>query len=240
VRGNPNSPERGIPSGFAIGGFQSFSLCDWPGRVAAVIFCQGCALRCGYCHNPHLIPRGGGTVDSAEASRRLLERRGLIDGVVFSGGEPCLQQDLALAMDAVADMGFDIGLHTAGTHPTALKQVLSRLAWLGLDVKAPPSRMRSVTGANCHRRVAESVSLAVSSGVDLEVRTTWHPALFSSDELFDLAQQLESEGVTKFVLQRVRAAKRSAHGQEHWTAGPSPPPALIDELNRLFCAFEVR
>ena len=237
---NPHTPEGRFPPGFAIGGFQSFSLCDWPGRIAAVIFSQGCALRCSYCHNPQLIPRAAGSGDAAVLDQHLRQRMGLIDGVVFSGGEPCLQPDLGRAMDAVATLGFDIGLHTAGTHPVALKKVLPALTWLGLDVKAPPHRTRSVTGADCHRRMEESLALAVSSGVDLEVRTTWHPTLFSSAELFDLAQGLRSRGVTKFVLQRMRGAIHPFDGRQHWAPGPSPPPDCIADLKALFPAIEVR
>lgn len=240
MRSSPRTPDAAFPADFRIGGFQPFSLCDWPGRIAATLFTQGCALRCGYCHNPHLIPREGPLLDSACVFSSLSDRRGLIDGVVFSGGEPCLQPRLDAAIQAVQTLGFEVGLHSAGTHPHALRTVLPSMSWLGLDIKAPARHLRAVTGAACDRRVAESLNLALASGVDLEVRTTWSPALYPADALFDLAQALSAQGVTKFVLQRLRDPTPSPDGKLHWAKAAAPPTALLEELRRHFREFELR
>lgn len=240
MRCSQRRPDAAFPADFAIGGFQPFSLCDWPGRISATLFTQGCALRCGYCHNPHLIPREGPVLDAAHVLAALSERRGLIDGVVFSGGEPCLQPRLGAAMEAVQALGFEVGLHSAGTHPHALRTVLPRTSWLGLDIKAPARHLRTVTGAACDRRVAESLDIALASGVDLEVRTTWSPALFPAEALFDLAQSLRTQGVTKFVLQRLRDQMPSPDGTLHWVRAVAPPAALLEEMRRLFPKFELR
>ncbi|MBL8516501.1 MAG: anaerobic ribonucleoside-triphosphate reductase activating protein [Betaproteobacteria bacterium] len=236
----PPTPDSAFPADFRIGGFQPFSLCDWPGRIAATLFTQGCALRCGYCHNPHLIARDGSVLDNVQVLRALHARRGLIDGVVFSGGEPCLQPGLAAAMETVGTFGFEVGLHSAGTHPRALRAVLPRVSWLGLDIKAPTGHLRAITGANCDRRVAESLAIAVASGVDLEVRTTWSPALFSAEELCDLVRALKAQGVTKFVLQRLREYSPRRDGKPHWLNAVSPPAALLEQMRGLFSDFELR
>lgn len=179
-------------------------------------------------------------LDSAHVLTLLSDRRGLIDGVVFSGGEPCLQPQLDAAMAAVQALGFEVGLHSAGTHPRVLRTVLPHVRWLGLDIKAPAQHMRAVTGAACDRRVAESLAIALASGVDLEVRTTWSPVLFPAAALFDLAQALSTQGVTKFVLQRLRDPTPSPDGKLHWMKTIAPPAALLDEMRRLFREFELR
>src|SRR5690606_38132990 len=101
-----------------VGGLERLSMCDWPGELAATIFCQGCPWDCPYCHNPHLLPvTGRHEIAWREVVDFLKSRRGLLDGVVFSGGEPTLQSALPQAIAEVRDLGFRIGLHTAGPYP---------------------------------------------------------------------------------------------------------------------------
>ncbi len=184
------------------------STTDYPGTLAAVLFCQGCSWRCVYCHNPHLIP-----VDAApergwgEALDFLRRRVGLLDAVVFSGGEPTLQDGLADAMRDVRRLGFQIGLHTAGSYPERLAEVLPLLDWVGLDVKASFQRYEVVNGvAGSGAKVQESLSLIVESGVEHECRTTVHPTLFTEAELAALSQSLFALGARRHVLQAFRAA----------------------------------
>ena len=108
-----------------VGGLTRCSASDYPGKLAAVVYCQGCAWRCGYCHNPELQPaRGAHEIPWAEVVSFLDRRRGLLDAVVFSGGEPTLQLSLRQAMGKVKGMGYLIGLHTAGIVPRRLAEVL--------------------------------------------------------------------------------------------------------------------
>ena len=123
---------------------------DFPGRLSAVVFCRGCPWRCGYCHNPELQIR------SRETGKRwtdlldlLHRRRGLLDGVVFSGGEPTLQTGLVEAVRTVKTMGYQVGLHTAGPYPDRLARLLPSLDWVGMDIKAPEGR--PVVAANTGR-----------------------------------------------------------------------------------------
>ncbi|PKO61543.1 MAG: anaerobic ribonucleoside-triphosphate reductase activating protein, partial [Betaproteobacteria bacterium HGW-Betaproteobacteria-17] len=134
-----------------VGGLTPLSTTDWPGMLAAVVFCQGCPWRCGYCHNPDLIPaRGDHEIPWEDVLAFLRRRRGLLDGVVFSGGEPTAQAGLLDAMREVRELGFKIGLHTGGMYPQRLAAVLPLVDWVGLDVKAPFAdypRVTSVTGS---------------------------------------------------------------------------------------------
>lgn len=171
-----------------------------------MLFLQGCPWRCSYCHNPHLIPADAGPERGWGAALGFLRGRvGLLDAVVFSGGEPTLQDGLAEAMGEVKAMGFKIGLHTGGGYPEKLRAVLPLVDWAGLDVKAPFSRYEAVSGAPGSGAKAEaSLRLIVESGVDHECRTTVHPALFAEDELISLSSSLFERGARKHVLQAFR------------------------------------
>lgn len=156
-----------------VGGLTPLSTSDYPGRLAAVVFCQGCAWRCSYCHNPHLLPaKSSGELPWEKILAFLRRRRGLLDAVVFSGGEPTLQRSLAQAMEAVKSMGYLVGLHTAGIVPGRLAQVLPLVDRVSMDVKAPWEAHESVTRtAESGRRARESVGLILASGVVCEFHT---------------------------------------------------------------------
>jgi len=156
-----------------VGGLTRLSASDYPGKLAAVVFCQGCAWRCGYCHNPELQPaRGKAELPWTRVVSFLERRRGLLDAVVFSGGEPTLQASLREAMQEVKAMGFLVGLHTAGMVPRRLAEVLPLVDWVGMDVKAPFEEHERVTGARgSARRARASLRLLRASGVACELHT---------------------------------------------------------------------
>lgn len=190
-----------------IGGLEPFTSTDYPGALAAVVFCQGCPWRCGYCHNPHLIgAHGDQEVDFGGVVAWLASRRGLLDAVVFSGGEPTAQRELSAAIDAVRALGFAVGLHTGGAYPRRLADVLPRLDWVGIDVKAPFAQYATVTGASGSGMSAfASLDRVRSAGIAYEVRTTVHPLLTSPDAMELLAVELAARGVERWVLQPFRA-----------------------------------
>jgi pyruvate formate lyase activating enzyme len=196
-------PEAG---GLRLGGFTPLSTADFPGRLAAVLFCQGCPWSCVYCHNPHLISAAAPTRWSWLSVVDFLGRRsGMLDAVVFSGGEPTLQDGLADAMCEVRSMGFQVGLHTAGPYPERLARVLPLVDWVGFDVKAPFERYGGITRVpGSGENARESLRLLVESGVDHECRTTLHPALFSAAEAAALSDSLFALGVRRHVLQAFR------------------------------------
>jgi pyruvate formate lyase activating enzyme len=203
-----SSPPAEAAAALRIGGLQRFTSIDYPGALAAVVFVQGCAWRCVYCHNPQLQGRqpAPGIPRWAEVHDWLLTRRGLLDAVVFSGGEPTLDPALPAALDAVRAMGFRTGLHTAGMTPRRLQAVLSSLDWVGLDIKAPlhdggerHDRITGVRGAAA--AVARSLALLMQSGVALQLRTTVHPQWISADEVQTLRQELARLGAPDTVVQ---------------------------------------
>jgi pyruvate formate lyase activating enzyme len=226
--------EEGLPT-LSLGGFTPLSTTDWPGKLAAVVFLQGCPWRCSYCHNAGLQPRCA----SAQAPRwfevltTLRRRVGLLDGVVFSGGEPLLQRGLGFALHAVRAMGLQTGLHTAGIYPARLAALLPLLDWVGFDLKTDlddDAAYDALTGTPHSASAArQSLHALLESGVDFEIRTTYHPLLISDDALLGMAQTLQGLGVTQWVLQRWQANADLAQ-QALAPAWRWPAPPLLNRL----------
>lgn len=199
-----------------VGGLTPFTSIDFPGQLSAVVFVQGCPWRCGYCHNPHLQPRGQGSGPRwSEVLAFLRQRAGLLDAVVFSGGEPTFDPALPRAMAEVRELGFKVGLHSAGIYPERLLAVLPLVDWVGLDIKAPLgsdaglARVTGLTGAAggaaaVRRSLAAVVQHSHASGLSFECRTTAHPALLDEAALVAVAEDMATAGVARWVLQIVR------------------------------------
>lgn len=211
-----------VADDLALAGLVPLSTCDWPDRLVATVFAQGCPWRCVYCHNPELLdPRTPGQVAWSTVRELLARRVGRLDGVVFSGGEVTRQAALVPAMREVRAAGFGVGLHTAGAFPRALERVLPLVDWVGLDIKATPGRYAAVTGVPAAARAAfESLRLVLEAGVAVQVRTTVDPTVLGPDDVEELRALLAGLGVRDHVLQQVRAtgvrpehaAALAAHG----------------------------
>jgi pyruvate formate lyase activating enzyme len=182
-----------------VGGLTRLSAADYPGKLAAVVYCQGCAWRCGYCHNPELQPaRGAHEIPWAEVVSFLDRRRGLLDAVVFSGGEPTLQPSLRQAMGEVKGMGYLIGLHTAGIVPRRLAEVLPLLDWVGMDVKAPFEEHERVSGKRgSASRARASRELIRASGVACEFHTV---AADSVSSFALVADRVDKHPIARLVV----------------------------------------
>ncbi len=193
----------------SIAGITAMSSCDWPGRLAATLFLQGCPWRCTYCHNVAILdPQAPGQVEWAQVRELLARRRGLLDGVVFSGGEPTRQPGLADAMREVRAAGFGVGLHTGGAYPRRLAEVLPLVDWVGYDVKAPRALYRAIVRRGGPTTAAdqafEGLRMLLASGVDHQIRTTVDPTVLTDDDVRALTDELHALGVRDHVLQTVR------------------------------------
>lgn len=199
------------PDDLRIGGFEPFSTVDFPDRLAAVIFCQGCPLRCFYCHNPGLLPATApALLDWSSIEAALAARRGFLDAVVFSGGEPLAQRALPSAMKRVRELGFAIGLHTSGVYPARLAAALPLVDWVGFDVKSAVEGYEDIVGVKgAGQRAFQSLQLLIASGVDYEVRTTVTARAHDAAALTSLAADLVAAGVRRYALQEERRDDRS-------------------------------
>jgi pyruvate formate lyase activating enzyme len=149
-----------------IGGFQKVSLIDYPEKIAAVVFTQGCNFRCGYCHNPELID--GGLASPPYSSDKILDflktRIGKLDGVVITGGEPTLQKDLVDFIQKIKNLGFLVKLDTNGTHPEVVEELLERnlVDYIAMDIKAPFEKYEEITRVKVDiEKIKKSISIVM-------------------------------------------------------------------------------
>lgn len=187
-----------------VGGFTPFTAIDFPGALSAVVFCQGCPWRCRYCHNGGLLPaQADSKYDWQQLLQHLQTRRGLLDAVVFSGGEPTAQGALEDAVHDVRALGFKVGLHTAGMYPRRLARLLPALDWVGLDIKALPNNYPAITGVPGSGAAPwESAGILAEAGIPLQVRLTHHTQLTSDSELAALREKLADIGIPELTVQR--------------------------------------
>lgn len=203
-----------------------------------MVYCQGCPWRCSYCHNPHLLTSGaGGRIAWSEVLGFLQRRRGLLDAVVFSGGEPTAQPGLAQAMRQVKALGYRVGLHSAGIYPRRFAEVLRLVDWVGFDAKAPfDAAYERITGVRASGAAAlASARALLASGVECEFRTTWHAGFLSPAELDRLTQTLAELGVRRYALQEFRAS-----GGVGFRPEGDAVAADLDVLARRFPQFSLR
>lgn len=189
-----------------ICGLQKLSMVDFPDRLAATVFTGGCELRCPFCHNAPLVTRVAGSpvLSRAEVLSFLKSRRGLLDGVVLSGGEPLLHPDAADFLREVRDLGFQVKLDTNGCHPGALADILERrLAdYVAMDIKNDPAHYPETVGVPDFDigPVEESVRLLRGSGVDFEFRTTAVRGLHTPERVGNIGRWLE--GSPRYFIQK--------------------------------------
>ena len=176
-----------------IGGLLKFTLIDFPGRPAAVVFTQGCNFRCRYCHNPELVypHMFAEPVAEEEIDAFLKRRQGTLEGIVVSGGEPTLHEDLPQFLAKLKGMGYATKLDTNGTRPEVLKQLIQGklLDFIAMDLKAPLEKYSLITGADFNPAVLrESMKLIVESGLGYEFRTTYDKEVLTDTDIAAITQ----------------------------------------------------
>ena len=189
-----------------IAAIHQCSFVDYPGRLAAVVFTPGCNLRCHYCHNPSLLdaPAGQMRIEPASVLDFLARRRGLLDGLVITGGEPTLQPGLGEFCDRVHALDLCVKLDTNGTKPAVLAELIARrqVDFIAMDVKAPFGLYDEVCGCTVDTdAIYQSIRLLLSGQVEYEFRTTFAPPLTLGD-VVALAAQVR--GARRYVLQQYR------------------------------------
>jgi pyruvate formate lyase activating enzyme len=191
-----------------IGGLNTFSLSDFPGRVAAVIFTQGCNFRCPYCHNGSLLPCCV-PVDALIPEESFFEflkaHLDRLDAIVVSGGEPCIQPDLSAFLNQIKAMGFLVKLDTNGSKPEVLRRLVRNnlVDYIAMDIKAPLYMYDHLCGVHAPiSRIKESVILISQASVEHEFRTTVVEPLLSPADIRSI-QKLVPVG-SKHRLQEFR------------------------------------
>ncbi len=179
-----------------IYGVTPFTMLDFPGQTSCIIWFSGCNMRCGYCHNPQIVKgKGRGSIDDVIAF--LEKRRGLLDGVVLSGGEATLYPDLLNLVKVIKDMGYFIKLDTNGTRPEVIKKLLddNLIDYIALDYKAPPRKFKKVTGISKFIAFEETLKmLCDNKTLSFEVRTTVHVDLMDENDISEIIADLDHKG----------------------------------------------
>jgi pyruvate formate lyase activating enzyme len=190
-----------------FGGIQKNSLIDYPGKVSCVLFLPGCNFTCPYCHNPDLA-----LGDIAPANRIQLEtafeflkkRRGLIDGIVISGGEPTMTRELGEICTRIKELGYPVKLDTNGSRPDTLARLFDSgcVDYVAMDIKAPPALYTPViTRQDMTGKIEKSIHIIMSSGLDYEFRTTCANPVAGPDTILDIAKSIQ--GARKYILQKL-------------------------------------
>jgi pyruvate formate lyase activating enzyme len=193
-----------------IGGLQKFSLIDYPGKICAIIFTRGCNFRCRYCHNPELVipERYAPEIPLSQIYNFLERRRGKLDAVSITGGEPTQHLDLIELIKNVKKMGYLVKLDSNGSRPEILEKIISKkmVGYIAMDIKAPLEDYLKIIGWQMPvEKIKKSIDLIMNSGIDYEFRTTIVRSLTSKDDLREIARTIN--GAENYFLQKFTPAK---------------------------------
>ena len=187
-----------------LGGLQKMTLLDFPGRVACTVFTAGCNFRCPFCHNSSLVlsPRVA-ELSQDDFFAFLEKRRGLLDGVAITGGEPCLHADLPDLLEKIRAMGYGVKLDTNGCHPELLRTMLERglVDYVAIDIKNSPAKYAAACGMGTVdlAPIRQSIELLMTAAPDYEFRTTVVAELHEAADFAEIGQMIR--GAKRYFLQ---------------------------------------
>jgi len=195
-----------------IGGLQKFSLLDYPGHLAAIVFIEGCNFRCPFCYNPMLVwPRVSKLPyqkDRPQISKDdlfvfLKKRKGKLEAVVITGGEPTMSKDLPQLIKKIKDMGYLIKLDTNGTNPDMLALLIKNnlFDYVAMDIKASENKYSQATGVRADlSRIKKSIKILIDGNLAYEFRTTVVPGLIDKDDIKKMGEMIR--GAEKWYIQQ--------------------------------------
>jgi len=193
-------------NGVIFGGIQKNSLIDYPGKICCVIFFSGCNFHCPYCHNPELAKGMALERWPEEKVYDFLEqRKGFLEGVVISGGEPCIHPDVIHVCQTIRKMGYPVKMDTNGSCPDVLENLIARglLDYVAMDIKTIPENYGRYIQNNCDTdSIISSIRLIIESGLQHEFRTTCIKPLISESMVEKICGLIQ--GADRYVLQQFR------------------------------------
>jgi pyruvate formate lyase activating enzyme len=200
-----------------ISGLQKFTVIDYPGKIAATVFLAGCNFRCPWCHNPELVLpekiKETSHLGEKDFFNFLETKKGLLEGVVICGGEPCVNGDLPEFSRKIKDMGFQVKLDTNGSKPKMLNYLIEEklIDYVAMDVKAPKEKYLEAIGLGnvslkkIIKNIEESLDILKEDRVDYELRTTIIPYVLAKEDILNIAHWIEP--ARKYFLQNFQAEK---------------------------------
>lgn len=191
-----------------LGGLQRCSLIDYPGKVSAIVFTIGCNFRCPYCHNPELVDETADEISAADFFSFLESRRGKLDAVTITGGEPTLHADLLDFMRAIKRLGFLIKLDSNGTSSETLETAIDAqlVDYIAMDIKAPLANYEGTVARPVDiAAMQRSIALLKAGKVPYEFRTTVIKSLLSIDDFHAIGKTIA--GASRYYLQKFVSTK---------------------------------
>ncbi|MFH6962749.1 anaerobic ribonucleoside-triphosphate reductase activating protein [Flavobacterium plurextorum] len=178
----------------AVYNITPFTLLDYPDKTACIVWLAGCNMRCLYCYNPDIV-LGKGKIDFETVLAFLRTRKGLLDGVVLSGGECTMHKNIIPFIKEIKALGFTVKIDTNGSKPNVLKKLISEklIDYAALDFKSLPDTFKQITKSNLFSEFEESLLLLITSSILFEVRTTIHSNLINKLELLKMRTYLETQ-----------------------------------------------
>ena len=187
-----------------FGGLEKCTLIDYPGKVACMVYTIGCNFRCPYCHNPELVDE---TVEAMITEKQVLDflatRRDMLDGVVITGGEPTMHDDLLKFMKKLKDRGFLVKLDSNGTRPTMIQEAIEKklVDYIAMDIKSPMSKYsQTVARPVDTEAIRKSIAILMASNAAYEFRTTVVKALIAPEDFHEIGREIR--GAERYFLQK--------------------------------------
>lgn len=226
---------------FIIGGIQRTSLLDFPDKISAIVFTQGCNFNCGYCHNPDLLNSKKDIYSTDVFFEFLDKRKGKLDGVVITGGEATLQPDLIPFIKEVKSRGFLVKLDTNGYRPEVIEQALPLIDYIAMDIKAPLKKYSEITKVDINtEKIKQSIQLIMTSNVSYEFRTTVLKSQLDYTDFEEIGKLIQN--AEKYYLQKFEAktAINDETLKEEQTYSNKEFNEIIEILKRYIKKVELR
>ncbi len=185
-----------------FGGFQKLTVLDYPSHVACIVFTKGCNFRCPFCHNSFLVENCAEQISSEEILLYLKKRKGVLDGVSVTGGEPLMHQGIVDFIKEVKALGYDVKVDTNGTFPERLKELVesSLVDYVAMDIKNSPEKYDITAGAKTDiSKIQESIDFLLSAKVDYEFRTTVTNELHTPQDIVSISKWIS--GAKRYFVQ---------------------------------------
>lgn len=232
-----------------IGGFQKFTLIDYPTKLSSIIFLSGCNFRCPFCYSGELVLpdkiKEHPKIEKGKIIDFLKERRGMLDGVVICGGEPTLNNDLKNFCAEIKDLGYSIKLDTNGSNPEVVQELIDKklIDYIAMDIKAPlnSDNYKKAVGVEIDiEEIKQSIAIIKDSGIDYEFRTTVVPGIHTEEDIISIARAIAP--AKKYFIQQFVSEKSTIDNSLKATKPFSYEKleAVVSQIKSLFEICKIR
>jgi pyruvate formate lyase activating enzyme len=223
-----------------IKGFQKVSLIEYPGKIVSIVFVGKCNFRCPFCYNVDLVKdyKKLPTISEDYVVDFMSRRKGLLDGVTITGGEPTIYPDLPQFARRMKEMGFLVMIETNGSNPSMIKELVEKklIDYIAMDIKAPLEKYEKAAGVNVNKKdIQESIDIIQNSGIEYEFRTTVVPKLFDRKDAIAIGEWLKDS--EKYFLQQFKSEKTLDKSFEKMKSYPPEKLKRFAELMNPYFKF---